>query len=84
MSSFNEIATDQMGNRMYLYGYDDRSVIPPAPTTFYSRLLDRYIFKDDVNGFSFISDICFLQYAQMKKVILPTACHVHSKVYFNE
>jgi hypothetical protein len=62
MSSFNEIVTAQMGNRMYLYGYDDRSVIPPAPPLSTAGFwIDRYIFNDDVNGFSFISDICFLQ-----------------------
>jgi hypothetical protein len=33
-----------------------RAVIPPAPP------VSRKIFKDDVNGFSSISDICFMLY----------------------
>ncbi len=37
--------------------YYSASPYPPLPN--YSRLLER-IFKDDVNGFSSISDICFI------------------------
>jgi hypothetical protein len=31
-----------------------------APTPFYSRRHDRNVLKDDVNGFSSTSDICFM------------------------
>ncbi len=40
MSSFNEISTDQLGNRVVVR---EGGVTPPVPTPFYSSLVDRYL-----------------------------------------
>ncbi len=53
-SSLNETSTDQLGNRVVVRL---RGVSPPLPP--FLQQADGQIFKDDVNGFSSISDICF-------------------------
>ncbi len=54
-SSSNEISTDKLGNRVVVRG----GVSLPAPTPFYSRLLDKYV-KTTCTGFLLPLDICFI------------------------
>jgi hypothetical protein len=53
-SSLNEISTDQLGNRLVMR--NGWLLGPPPPLSNYSYT--GQIFKDDVYGFSSISDIC--------------------------
>jgi hypothetical protein len=55
MSSSNEISTDKLGNRVVVMG----GFITPTPRPSLPQASVQ-IFKDDVNGFSSISDICFV------------------------
>jgi hypothetical protein len=55
-SSLNETFTDQLENRVVLRG---KSVSPPTPSLPIPTADSEQIFKDDTNGFSSISDVCF-------------------------
>jgi hypothetical protein len=56
MSSLNEISKDQLRNRLAVRGKECHCIhpLPPLSTATSGELL-----KDDVNGFSSASDICF-------------------------
>jgi hypothetical protein len=56
-SSLNEISTDQLGNILWWWGEEDIS--PPTRHHPFLKKASGQIFKDDGNGFSSSSDICF-------------------------
>jgi hypothetical protein len=59
MSSLNEISTDQLGNRMVVVRGEGVTSPSAHPHPFLQQASGQ-IFKDDVNGFSSISDISYM------------------------
>ncbi len=53
-SSLIEIFTEPLGNRIGV------GVTPPAPIPFYKQASGHRYLKNEVNGFSSSSDICFM------------------------
>jgi hypothetical protein len=56
MSSLNQTSTDQLENKVVVRR---GGIIPSSLLLFMQQALGN-IFKDDVNGFSSTSDICFM------------------------
>ena len=57
-SSLHEISPDQLGNRVLCW-WEGKELLHPPPTLSI-QVASGQIFKDDVNGFSSTSDICFM------------------------
>jgi hypothetical protein len=58
---------NQSGDKVVVWG--GGGVNPPAPTSFYSRLLEIHTFKDDVNGISSISDVYLIPLTDWEREI---------------
>ncbi len=61
MSSFNKISTDQLGKRVMV----EKGRCYSSRPHLCLQQASGYIIKDDVNGFSSTSDICFMVYVRI-------------------